>query len=348
MESTLYREQIELRHPVRASGERHDVRARLYLRLEHDGVAGIGEVSPQPHALHGDAGEPDVLVALGRALSRVEEVSAREGELPHWTRVSRLGDARAADNVAYALIEMALLDRELHRDSRTLSELWEPIFDTPSQSTVSILDDEPWEVGDDAARVRVKCAPGSLSEEAARRLAGLSVPVLLDFNCSGGNDDAVLELVGAVSRHAQVAAIEQPFAVGNLVDPARLAERAPVPISLDESVRSLRDLTAIARYRAAEIVCVKPARVGGLANARTLIGRAQGLGLRPYLGGFFESLYARAVHRALARHCVLEASDVGEVATASASRTRPSAFGVGLSPILEGATVLPRGQTERS
>ena len=63
------------------------------------------------------------------------------------------------------------------------------------------------------------------------------------------------------------------------------------------------------------MVCVKPARVGGLANARSIILRAQQLGLRVYLGGFFESPFARRVHRALANGCgITEPSDLGDVA----------------------------------
>ena len=57
------------------------------------------------------------------------------------------------------------------------------------------------------------------------------------------------------------------------------------------------------------MICVKPARVGGLANARSIIARAPGAGLRVYLGGFFESPYARQVHRALAKGCAVDRTE---------------------------------------
>ena len=107
--------------------------------------------------------------------------------------------------------------------------------------------------------------------------------------------------------------MEQPYAVGNVVDHARLAARLEIDLSLDEGVRSLGDVAQIVRYRAATMLCVKPARVGGLANARTIIERARSLGLKVYLGGFFESPYARCVHRALANSMIDEPSDVGHV-----------------------------------
>jgi O-succinylbenzoate synthase len=314
MNATLYRQTVSLQRPIRASLETHDERTRLFLRIDHDQQWGFGEVSPQTHALNGDPGLDDVLDALQLALTRLEQVVSREGELPQWARVARLGAATPRDNVAYSLIEMALLDRELRRDERSITDLWPRVEVTPEQQTVSLLDEAPWSIAENAARVRVKCAPGALSAHSRERLGQMHVPVLLDFNCSAESDDEVLELVAAVSKVAIVDAVEQPFAAGNLVDHARLAGRLEVALSLDEGVRSVRDVAQIVRYGAATMICVKPARVGGLANARTVIARAKELGLRVYLGGFFESPYARSVNRALANSCLNEPSDVGVVA----------------------------------
>jgi L-alanine-DL-glutamate epimerase-like enolase superfamily enzyme len=105
----------------------------------------------------------------------------------------------------------------------------------------------------------------------------------------------------------------------------------------------VRDLAQIARYHAAAMVCVKTARVGGLANARTVIARAHELGLRVYLGGFFESPYARRVNRALANSCVSEPSDVSDVAVSALEEptTIATSFGVEPSPrVLEDAATL--------
>jgi L-alanine-DL-glutamate epimerase-like enolase superfamily enzyme len=129
--------------------------------------------------------------------------------------------------------------------------------------------------------------------------------------------------------------VEQPFAAGNVVDHARLASRLTVDVSLDEGVRSVRDLQQIVRYGAAAMVCVKPARVGGLANARTIIARAQELGLRVYLGGFFESPYARRVNRALANSCLSEPSDLGDVAVNALEEVTTLATSFGIEPSKE-------------
>ena len=314
MNVTLWREDVGLRRPVRAAAQHHAGRSRLVLRVEHDGVTGFGEVAPQPEELNGDAGVADVVDEVRVfVVPQLQSILEREGDPPSWTRVARFAGSRAASNPAVALLEMALLDRELRVTRQPIEDLWPVRYDTPCQSTVSLIDDEEWRVDERATRVRAKVSAAALTSSALRRLGELTVPVLLDYNCGAGTDADVIELVRRAREVADIAAVEQPYAVGNVVDTARLAEQLDVAMSVDEGVRSTRDVAQLVRYRAAEIICVKPARVGGLANARTIILEAQGAGLRPYLGGFFESPYAREVHRLLARYCVAEPSDLGPV-----------------------------------
>ncbi|HUY17492.1 MAG TPA: enolase C-terminal domain-like protein [Acidimicrobiales bacterium] len=343
MNVTLYRQDVVLERPVRASAQRHDRRSRLFLRLEHQGVIGYGEVAPQPERLNNDPSFDDVVDAARAALARLEDVVTREHSLPSWSRVARLGSATPASNAAAALVEMAVLDRELRASSMDVEALWAPRFQTPRQATFSLLDDDTeWRVDETVARVRVKIAPGALSERALDRLAQLSVPVLIDYNCSALSDDDVLRHVDQIRDVATISAVEQPYAVGNLADHARLAQRLDAPLSLDEGVRSLRDLKQIVSYRAATMICVKPARVGGLANARTMLARAEALGLAAYLGGFFESPFARRIHQRLANSCVREPSDLGDVSLRDATVTEVAnvagSFGVEPSTaMLEGA-----------
>ena len=81
-------------------------------------------------------------------------------------------------------IEMALLDRELRTTGTAIVELWPTRSDDASPehrlgARRRRMDGEP-----DDGRVRVKTAPGPVSERALEQLARLRVPVLLDFNCS--------------------------------------------------------------------------------------------------------------------------------------------------------------------
>ncbi|HEY5104128.1 MAG TPA: enolase C-terminal domain-like protein [Acidimicrobiales bacterium] len=334
MIATMYRQNAVLAQSVRASQQAHLGRSRLYLRVEHEGVTGFGEVAPQPYALNGDPAFNQVVVAVRRALVKLDGVVGREGALPLWSRVARFSSGSPEDNVAMALVEMALLDRELRVTSRSIVDLWPERFDTPTQATVSVLDDEPWSVDTAALRVRVKCAPGDIDDGAMERLSSLSVPVIVDYNCSATNDDEVRRQLDIIRSVVEVAAVEQPYEVGNVIDHARLAALIDVPVSIDEGLRSTRDLTHFANYGGAAMICVKPARVGGLANARTLIANAQSLGIAAYVGGFFESPFARRVHRSFARSCVSEPSDIGVVALEGESEPESTLLDVsfGLEP----------------
>lgn len=311
---TLWRQDVKIRLPVRAAHELHAERTRLFMAVERSGVVGYGEVAPQPQELNGDAALADVIDEVRIfVVPQLQQILESEGDLPSWTRVARFAGSRAASNPAVALLEMALLDRELRVERSSIDALWPACFETPVQQTVSLLDGTGWSVDPDAVRARAKISSGPLNDIQYRQLEGLAVPVLLDYNCSARGDADVIEQIRRIRRVADVVGVEQPYAVGNVVDSARLAEQLDVPLSIDEGVRSVRDVGQIVRYHAAEIICVKPARVGGLANARTIIARAHEEGLRAYVGGFFESPYGRRVNRWLANNCVDEPSDLSTV-----------------------------------
>jgi len=345
MRVTLWRQEVQLHAAPNAAEQRHVRRTRLFVRVEHGGIDGFGEVAPQPTSLNGDPGVDEVVdELLERVVPQLANAVERERDLPSWTRLARFAGSRPASNPAVALIEMALLERELRARHATISSLWPPIFDTPLQMGVSLLDAEPWCIADDVARVRVKTAPGALDAQGLERLARVQQPILLDFNCSAHADEDVIAQVRTLDGVSVIAAVEQPYDVGNVIDTARLAEQLDVAMSVDEGVRSMRDVAQLVRYRAATVLCVKPARVGGLSSARTILTSARTMGLAPYVGGFFESPYARAVHRHLAAATTPEPSDVAVVtldgAPGSEVETGEGAFGVRPSSSMLAAATL--------
>ena len=334
---TLWRDDATLAHPIEAAGERHVARPRLYLEVEHDDLRGYGEVAAQPHALNGDPSAGEVVDALSvRLLPLLVEVTHREGALPEWERIARWRGAHTASRFAVALIEMAVLDLALQRAARSLVDEWPARFATPELATVSALDSAQWFVRPGASRIRVKTRPGALSDDVVARLESLATPVLLDFNASAQGSNDVFEQLERLSGVVPVAGVEQPFGPGNLVEHAALASRTAVPVSLDEGVRTTSDLDHVARYGAASMVCVKPARVGGLAMTLAMVARATELGLAVYLGGFFESDLARTVHRCLAQHAVSEPSDIATVPRADLTEPEvvETAVGLGVTPSL--------------
>jgi O-succinylbenzoate synthase len=311
----------------------HASRTHLFLEVEIDDVRGLGEISPQPVAVNGDPGVEEVVAELEHFVVRqFLDATTREGTPPAWTRVTHFAGSRRASRTASALLEMALLDAHLRSRRATIAHQWPARFATPRQATVSLLGDDAWARPDGATRLRAKVSTNPVPVDAWRRLAQWGLPVVLDFNCSAHHVDDVVAATAVATRYLDVAAVEQPFAPGNVVEHARLAAALDVPVSMDEGVRHRRDLDQIHRYGAARMICVKPARVGGFVQARAMIEHAQQLGLEVYLGGFFESELARRANRALANHYVTQPSDIGPVALRTHDLVLSDPWGCGLVP----------------
>ena len=349
MRFELFTFQTELDAPIDAVSQRHAQRDHLLLRVTHEGVVGFGEVSPQPHRLNGDPSLDEVVAQLTDVLlpSFVAAVS-REGDVPHWSRVTRFQGSGAGANFAAAILEMAVLDWQLQRDGEALQSLWPSVHPPAIMRTVDVA----WRgsLSEDVARLRVKVGAVALNASFIDHLSACQVPVILDYNCAGPSTDEIRGLLRQLDGLVDVVAVEQPFAAGNVVEHALLAKELPVPLSLDEGVRSRRDVEHIAQYGAASMVCLKPARLGGYSVTRAVAARALELGLRPYIGGFFESPLARTVNRQVAAATVSEPSDVGVVERRGESGLwRTTAFGVGVAPerALEGILrPVPQGSFE--
>ncbi len=99
--------------------------------------------------------------------------------------------------------------------------------------------------------------------------------------------------------------LEQPLPAADLEGTAQLARILNTPIALDESIASVADLGAAldagaVRADHRDAVNVKPARVGGLAEAVELLDAARRAGLDAFVGGMIELGVGRAAAAAVA------------------------------------------------
>lgn len=338
----MWRATRTLPAPIAAASQSHEMRDHLFLELRSHGHAGWGEVTPQPTAVLGDAPLESVEDDLVRvALPTLLAVAKREGAPPTWTRANRLGRAVGAATWSAAVIEMALLDWELRRAQRALEDLWPPLGDRVLvNATTSLVQwRDEWSPPEGADRIRLKTVAGADVLSRRDAVARWARPVLLDFNGSADDAGEVHRQVRDLGPDVEIAAVEQPFAPGDLMSMASLAESLAVPLSVDEGARSVRDVRQVARYRAAALVCIKPPRVGGAVVARAMADEARKGGLRPYVGGFFESSLARRCHAALAAATVTEPSDVTPVEHRG-ERDERVTTGLGVLPNVTDATLL--------
>jgi O-succinylbenzoate synthase len=94
--------------------------------------------------------------------------------------------------------------------------------------------------------------------------------------------------------------IEQPFAEDDLREHAELARQIRTPVCLDESITSAKVAADAIAFRAAQIVNIKPGRVGGYLEARRIHDLCQANGVAVWCGGMLETGIGRAANVALA------------------------------------------------
>ncbi len=312
-----------------AAAERHSVRDHLYLALHHEGCDGWGEISPQPRSLNGDPGVDEVLTSLvHEVIPRLDRLLDTLGEVPQPGRVGAIMSGRGPDRFASALLEGALTDWWLRRENQALEDRFEPRFAT---GVIRSAPDDWSHAEEEAARWRVKVGSAERTHEWWEELSRRRREVLLDFNASASSIDEVLRVLERAREYCLVVAVEQPFAVGNLVDIARLSEAIDVPISVDEGVRHPSDVDLSIRH-GASLLCLKAPRVGGWSSVEILAQRALARGAQVYVGGFFEGRLGRALAKSVARSLTSVPSDIAEVAFLDDEAVEPVPGGVGWRP----------------
>ena len=294
------------------------------------GVDGWGECAALADATF-DAEDVEGSVAvLGHsmvpALLDQADRSVRSGpRRPLLPPPSELGEIRRTSPhapLAFAALEMAVADAHLRAERRSLAgllgvegrlvELGAVVGQ--ADTTDELLDAVRALVGQGYGRVKLKIGPGWDVEPVSRIAAAFPhLSLQVDANGSYGAGDEALagdsdrpaghaELTGrsgvpelaALDRFGLLC-IEQPFERSDLAAHADLASRMATPICLDESLDSPRSVEEALALGACSVVCVKPSRLGGLGAALEVVDRCARGGIPLWMGGMFETGYARGV-----------------------------------------------------
>jgi O-succinylbenzoate synthase len=208
--------------------------------------------------------------------------------------------------MARAALELAVLDAQLRASDRSLAS-WLGATATSvavgaalglHEQVDDLLAEADGALAAGAIRLRVKIGPGRAAEHlrALRTHVGDQVVLQADANGSFAEDDPELDRLDGVG----LACLEQPLGPADLLGHARLAARLDTPICLDEPLTSLEAVEAAVALGACEVVCLKPARVGGWIAARAVHDRCAELGVPVWVGGMLETGVGRAANLAVA------------------------------------------------
>jgi O-succinylbenzoate synthase len=94
--------------------------------------------------------------------------------------------------------------------------------------------------------------------------------------------------------------IEQPLPEEDVLGHAQLATASSTPVCLDESIVSLQTAADAIELGAAEIINIKPGRVGGYLEARRIHDLCVDRAVPAWCGGMVETGIGRAANAALA------------------------------------------------
>lgn len=235
-----------------------------------------------------------------------------------WPMLVEAGDIAAADvatilepihghPMAKAALEMAILDAELRASGTTFHQLLGAERSViPSGVSVGIFDDldellaqVQGYVDDGYARIKLKIEPGWDLEPVrlVRDLIGPEMPLQVDANTAYTRTDA--EHLCRLDEF-DLLLIEQPLPEEDLLGHAQLAERSSTPVCLDESIVSLQTAEDAIEMGAAEIVNIKPGRVGGYLTAKRIHDLCVARDVPVWCGGMVETGIGRAANAALA------------------------------------------------
>jgi o-succinylbenzoate synthase len=292
------RVRVPFRRPVVTSVGHWSHRESWIVRLfDAAGAVGLGEA-----ALDFDAGEAAV-AGLARLVREAVESVRDGGRLP---AAADLEPAGVGGRALRCALDSALLDLRLQGSAAPGGAP----RSVAVNATIGFL-----EVSDTTAAARASVAAGfgtlklkagperdtaALVERVAavREAVGPEVRLRLDIN--GAWDVATArERIAAVALY-RLEYVEQPVAAG---DPSGLAaahEGSPVPIAADEAVGSVAAARQLLAARAADVLVVKPVRVGGPAAAREIAELAARAGVPVVISTLFETAVGIAAALAIA------------------------------------------------
>lgn len=146
-------------------------------------------------------------------------------------------------------------------------------------------------------RVKVKIKPGHDVEVIrAIRAEMPDLPLMVDANSAYTLEDMnVLQQLDAFN----LLMIEQPLAVDDIVDHAKLQRKLKTPICLDESITSYEDARKAIELGSCGVINIKIGRVGGLTEARRIHDLCEENNIPVWCGGMLEAGIGRAHNIAL-------------------------------------------------
>ncbi|MEO7573334.1 MAG: o-succinylbenzoate synthase [Acidimicrobiales bacterium] len=293
---------MRLSTPLRTAAGLRDQRDVLLVHVRAAEAEGWAECVAEPEPTY----SPEFTAAAAIVLHDHLIPRAWAGPMGDGLALGAHLDAVRGHPMARAALELATLDAQLRAADRSLAGWLGATARSVAPGAAlglharpdALLAEADEALAAGAVRLRVKVAPRHAADHllALRAHVGPDVILQADANGSFTEGDPELDRLD----EAGLACLEQPLAPDDLLGHARLAERLVTPICLDEPLTSLGAIEAAIALGACEVVCLKPARVGGWIAALAVHDRCAELGVPIWVGGMLETGIGRAANLAVA------------------------------------------------
>lgn len=296
MKLTWVSRELHPRRVFRISRARRREVRNVFVRLEHDGIAGFGEASPNSFYDETAEGVAAKLEAARAWLETLRIRTVADIEQAWEEGWKHLAPSRAGQ----CALDLALWDWLARREGKTVAELaWgeapQPVttFCTIGLSTPEELPEKIAELAG-FPRIKIK-SDGTASLETVRAVREqCTALVAVDANCAW-SVGAIPGLALALAELG-VSFIEQPLPPD---DDANLPPHCALPILADESCVTEEDVERVAeRFAGFNIKLVK---CGGITPARRMAHRGRALGRQLMVGCMLESSALIAAGAAIAQ-----------------------------------------------
>jgi L-alanine-DL-glutamate epimerase-like enolase superfamily enzyme len=289
--------ELELAETFAISRGSQDLADVVHVEVECDGERGFGEAAPVDRygetAASAEAFVEQHAALLGDDPFALDHVEARLAQLP-------------GEQAAKAALGAALYDLQGKLVGLPVWRLLGLRQAGPPTSYTVVLaapDEMARKAGRDAARfqrLKLKLGGGDgLDVDRVRAVrAQTELPLQVDAN-EGWTLDEALETLPILAELG-VEYCEQPLPAGH-AEGARLKERSPLPIYVDEDCHTLGDVAACAER--AHGINIKLAKSGGIREAVRMVHAARALGLGVMLGCMLESGLGIAAAAQIASLC---------------------------------------------
>jgi L-alanine-DL-glutamate epimerase-like enolase superfamily enzyme len=277
----------------------------IWLRIQHDGIEGWGEASPFAIATPAQPTEA-ILAELQAFAPLLQPYSPLERQ-----QIEHLCQQHLTLSAAQTAVDLALHDWIGKRANLPLWQLWglDRSQIVPTSVTIGISSPEAaqqrmqnWLQQVEVKAVKVKLgSPAGIAADramltAVQQVAPSAAKFSIDANGGWSLEDSLL-MANWLAEQG-VTYIEQPLARGQEADLPFLYQRSPLPIFVDESCCTSRDVPVLADR--VHGINIKLMKAGGLSEALRMVHVAKAHGLQIMFGCYSDSALANTAAAHLA------------------------------------------------